>query len=107
MVTLILLVLGVISTWLASNSFHAMPGEITGKAKEIFAIHERMADFTLWFALVALVIKIVSHFFYQRKLMLESVVALLLVGSAITVSIAGHHGAMLVYMQGIGPMGKY
>ena len=106
-VTLILLVLGIISTWLASNSFHAMPGEITGKAKEIFAIHERMADFTWWFARVALVIKIVSHFFYQRKLMLESLVALLLVGSAITVSIAGHHGAMLVYMQGIGPMGKY
>ena len=105
--TLILLALGVLSTWLASNSFHAMPGELTGKAKEIFDIHERMATFTWRFSLVALLIKIISHFFLHRKLWAESVIALLLIGSAITVSIAGHHGAMLVHMEGIGPMGKY
>ncbi|MEO5569504.1 MAG: DUF2231 domain-containing protein [Bacteroidia bacterium] len=106
-VTLILLALGVISTWLASNPLHAMPGDLTGKAKEIFETHEQMADLTWWLSLVALIIKIVSHFFFNRKLFMESAVALLLVGSAITVSIAGHHGAMLVHMEGIGPMGKY
>ena len=106
-VTLILLGLGVITTWLASNTFHAMPGELTGKAKEIFDTHEQMADFTLWFALAALLLKIASHFFLNRKLISEAGVAILLVGSAITVSIAGHHGAMLVHMEGIGPMGKY
>jgi uncharacterized membrane protein len=105
--TLILLVLGVLTTWLASNSFHAMPGELTGRAKEIFDRHEQMADFTWWFALAALLLKIVSHFVFKRKLLTEVGVTLLLVGSAITVSIAGHHGAMLVYMQGIGPQGKY
>ena len=106
-VTLILLALGVISTWLASNPFHAMPGELIGKAKEIFDTHEQMADFTWWLALIALLVKIASHFFLNRKWWVESTTALLLVGSAITVSIAGHHGAMLVHMEGIGPMGKY
>ncbi|MEO8087846.1 MAG: DUF2231 domain-containing protein [Bacteroidota bacterium] len=106
-VTLILLALGVLATWLSSNPFHAMPGELSGKAKEIFETHEQMADFTWWFALVALLLKIASHFFLKRKLLGEVVITLLLVGSAITVSIAGHHGAMLVHMEGIGPMGKY
>ncbi len=107
MVTLILLALGVITAWLASNTFHAMPGELTGKAKEIFDTHEQMATYTWWFSLLALILKVPSHFFLKRKLVPESVVTLLLVGSAITVSIAGHRGAMLVYMQGIGPEGKY
>lgn len=105
--TLILLTLGVIFAWLASNTFHADTGELRGKAAEIFAKHEQMASFTWWFALIALITKIVSHFFLKRKWWMESIVALLLLGSAIFVSITGHHGAKLVYMQGIGPLGKY
>ena len=106
-VTLILLALGVIGTWLSSNTFHAHPEELTGKAKEIFEMHEQMADFTWWFSLGALALKIVSHFFLKRKWWMESAVALLLIGSAVTVSIAGHHGAMLVHMEGIGPKGEH
>ncbi len=106
-VTLILLALGVITAWLASNTFHAMPGQLIGSAKEIFAIHEQMASLTWWFSLIALLIKIPSHFYFKRKWWIEGLVALLLIASAVTVSIAGHHGAMLVYMQGIGPQGKY
>ena len=37
---------------------------------------------------------------------MELIVAVPLIASAVTVSIAGHHGAMLVHMEGIGPMGK-
>jgi uncharacterized membrane protein len=106
-VTLILLLLGVISAWLASNTFHAMPGELTGKAKEIFDTHEQMASLTWWFSLVASFVKTASHFFLDRKGWIETAVALLLIASGITVSIAGHHGAMLVHMEGIGPQGKY
>lgn len=106
-VTLILLALGVITAWLSSNTFHADTGVLTGKAKEIFETHEQMADFTWWFSLIALIGKIISHFFLNRKIWLEIIVSLFLIASAITVSIAGHHGAMLVHMEGIGPMGKY
>ena len=106
-VTLILLTLGVITAWLASNTFHAMPGILTGQAKEIFDTHEQMATLTWWFSLAALLIKFFSHFFLKRKWLSEALVSLLLILSGITVSIAGHHGAMLVHMEGIGPMGKY
>lgn len=106
-VTLILLALGVISTWLSSNTFHADTGVLAGKAKEIFQTHEQMATLTWWFSLFALIIKIPSHFFFKRKWWLETAASLLLIASAVTVSIAGHHGAMLVHMEGIGPMGKY
>ena len=105
--TLILLSLAVITTWLASNTFHADPGVLKGKAAEIFKVHEKMASYTWWFSLAALIAKLVSHFFLKRKWWIESVTTLLLICAGITVSIAGHHGAMLVYMQGIGPEGKY
>lgn len=105
--TLILLALGVISAWLASNTFHAHPAELTGSAKEIFETHEQMASFTLWFSLIALLIKIPSHFFMKRKWWMESIATLFLLASVITVSIAGHHGAMLVHIEGIGPKGEH
>ncbi|MEO6904061.1 MAG: DUF2231 domain-containing protein [Bacteroidia bacterium] len=105
--TLILLALGVISAGLASNTFHAHPLELTGRAKEIFETHEQMASFTWWFSLIALLIKISSHFFMKRKWWMESIATLFLLASAITVSIAGHHGAMLVHIEGIGPKGEH
>ncbi len=105
--TLILLALGLITSWLASNTFHADTGVLAGRAKEIFDTHEQMADLTSWFSLAALLLKILSHFFLNRKLWIELVTTFFLIASGVTVSIAGHHGAMLVHMEGIGPMGKY
>lgn len=106
-VTLILLVFGVVTAWLSSNIFHAHPEELTGRAKEIFETHEQMADLTWWFSLLALTGKIGSHFFMKGKIWLEIIIFFLLTASAITVSIAGHHGAMLVHMEGIGPKGSH
>ena len=105
--TIILLSLGVLSTWLASNIFHAHPAELAGKANEIFETHEQMATLTWWFSLSALIAKIGSHFFLERKWWIESMTAVLLIVSAVGVSIAGHHGSMLVHMEGIGPMGNH
>ncbi len=107
MTALILLTLGFITTWLSSNTFHAHPEELTGKAKEIFETHEQMADLTFWFSLIALTGKIISQFFLKRKIWMEIIVSVLLTASAVTVSIAGHRGAMLVHMEGIGPKGNH
>lgn len=106
-VALGLLTLGVITAWLSSNTFHAHPEELTGRAKEIFETHEQMANLTWWFSLAALIGKISSQFFLKRKLLMELIVFVLLMASAVTVSIAGHHGAMLVHMEGIGPKGNH
>lgn len=105
-VALVLLALGVITAWLSSNTFHADPEALTGRAKEIFETHEQMANFTWWFSFAALIGKIIAHFILKRKTWLEIIISLFLISSAITVSIAGHHGAMLVHMEGIGPKGN-
>lgn len=102
----ILLAFGTISAWLSSYLFHAHPSELPGNAQSIFQTHELFAQYTLWFALSALVVKLVSHFFLERKAWIEAVVSILLLTSAITVSVAGHHGAQLVHIEGVGPKGN-
>ncbi len=106
-VALALLALGVLSAWLSSNTFHADPDTLTGRAREIFETHERMANLTWWFSLSALLFKIASRFILKRNVWMEILVSILLIISTITVSIAGHHGAMLVHMEGIGPKGNH
>ncbi len=105
--TLILLLIGTISVWLASNTFHAHPMNLPEHVSGIFETHELMAKYTWWLALAALAAKGVSHFFVSRKWWSEAAVLILLVGASITVSIAGHHGAQLVHMGGVGPQGKF
>jgi uncharacterized membrane protein len=106
-VALVLLTLGVLTAWLSSNTFHAHPEELTGRASEIFKTHEQMASLTWWFSLFALLFKIVSRFIVKRNLWMEILASGFLIISTITVSIAAHHGAMLVHMEGIGPKGNH
>ncbi len=107
LVTLILLATGIVSAWLASNTFHAHPHELAGRAKEIFEVHEEMADLTFWFGLFALIGKIISYYFVRNSKVVEFVVTILMLSAATTVSIAGHHGAMLVHQEGVGPQGHH
>jgi hypothetical protein len=102
-----LLFAGTVAVWLASNVFHAHTAGLTGRAAEIFAEHELLADYTWRLALAALASKALSHFVWKQKLWSELVVAALLVACSITVSIAGHHGAQLVYLEGVGPQGRH
>lgn len=107
MATLLLLVAGTSSAWLASNVFHVHVMNLTESAAQIFETHELMAKYTFWLAIAALVAKAVSHFYLSRRWWSEAAVLILLVGASITVSIAGHRGAQLVHMEGVGPQGKY
>ncbi len=104
---LIMILVGAISAWLASNVFHAHPKDLAERASEIFETHELMAQLTFWFALAALVAKTISHFVIKRKWWSEAIVFLFLLAASITVSIAGHHGSELVHIEGVGPQGKY
>ncbi len=105
--TVLFLFVGTISVWLASNIFHAHPAGLPEDIRVLYEEHELMAKYTWWLALAALASKGVSHFFLNRKWWSEAVVLALLVGASITVSIAGHHGAQLVHIKGVGPQGQY
>lgn len=104
---LLLLFAGTVAVWLSSNTFHAHPMNLPEHVNEIYATHELMAQYTWWLALAALAAKAVSHFYIKRKWWSEAFVLALLIGASITVSIAGHHGAQLVHMGGVGPQGQY
>lgn len=100
-----LTVLGFLTGLLAAFVFHAHPSQdINPTAHEIFETHEKLAFITLWLSGIASLFK-VSGLFISKK-WLEIVALLFLLGSAVTVSIAGHHGSELVYKQGIGPKGE-
>ncbi len=98
-------VIGFITGLLAATVFHAHPShDINAKAMEIFKEHEKLAFITLWISGFASAFKIAGLVIRQKWI--EIVAFLFLLGSAIAVSIAGHHGSELVYKQGIGPKGE-
>lgn len=105
--SLLLLFVGVITVWLASNTFHAHPANLPEQINSIYEEHELMAKYTWWLSLAALAVKAVSHLYLKRKWWSEAVVLVLLIAASITVSVAGHHGAQLVHMGGVGPQGQY
>jgi uncharacterized membrane protein len=97
---------GFLGGLLAATLFHADPAPgINAKAHEIFECHEKLAFATIWISGIASLFKIGSLFIHKKWL--DVVSLLLLLASATTVSIAGHHGSELVYKQGIGPKGEH
>lgn len=104
---LLLLFAGAATVWLSSNTFHAHPMNLPDHVSDIYETHELMAEYTWWLSLAALAVKAVSHFYLKRKWWSEGVVLALLIAASITVSIAGHHGAQLVHMGGVGPKGQF
>ncbi len=106
-VTLLLLLFGFAGAWVASEYAHPHTTGLSEYAYKVLLEHERFASITVWSSGIALLLKIISHFFLRMKLWTEILVALLLIVSASAVSLAGHHGAQLVHIEGVGPMGKY
>lgn len=107
-VTIIILSLGFTGAIVAGKYVHPhTTNEISERAALVLAEHERFASLTIWLSGAGLLFKIFSHFFMKRKLWTEIIVALILLSAAITVGIAGHHGADLVHIEGIGPQGKF
>ncbi len=106
-ITLFLLAGGLVSAILASNTFHPHTSGLPANLQRLLETHELYASLTIWLATVAFVFKFISHFWLKRKRWAEIVVLLFLTGSAVTVSLAGHLGSQMVYIENIGPKGNY
>lgn len=106
-ITLILLVAGFLGAYVAGNFFHPHTDELNELARQVLEKHERYADLTLWLSGIGSLLKIISHLFLNRKTWAEVAVVLLLMGSAWSVSMAGHYGATLVHLHGVGPQGAH
>ena len=90
----------------ASTIFHAMPKGLPPKAAAIFAAHEQYASYTLWLAGITLLLAGVGEFFQIRRRAYAGLVLASALAAAGAVSVAGHHGAQLVYVEGVGPKGN-
>jgi uncharacterized membrane protein len=106
--TLFIMAAAFFSALAASTIFHAMPSADAPKAAmEIFEEHEKYAQLTLWMSGITLLLKSIGIFFKINRRLYELIVLLAAIIAAIFLSIAGHHGAKLTHVAGVGPMGRY
>lgn len=98
---------GVTAAWFASRNFHPHTHGISEHAQLVLDQHDKWADWTINLGIVGLVLQVINLFAFKGKRWAAAVVALILIGSAYSVSRAGHYGSQLVHIEGIGPQGKY
>lgn len=107
-ITLFILAGGVVGAYIAGNYFHPHTVGLTSSASKILAHHELFASLTLYSSIAALILKIAAMFIFRgKKRLFEIIVAFTLLFSAVSVSIAGHWGAYLTHIEGVGPQGKF
>lgn len=107
LITLVLLLGGTIGAFVASNFTHPHTTELNEVAAQLLNQHENYAGYTKWISLMAVLLKAGSHFYFDRKVWIEIVVVILLAGAAFCVSQAGHYGAALTHLHGIGVKGEF
>lgn len=107
-VTLAIMAGGFFSSLAASTIFHAEPSADAPRAAlEIFEQHEKYAQLTLWMSGITFLLKGIGVFFRINRRSFEIIVLIAAIIAAVFLSIAGHHGARLTHIAGVGPMGKY
>ena len=107
-VTLVIMAGAFFSSLAASTIFHAEPSADAPKAAlEMFEAHEKYAQLTLWMCGITFLLKSIGVFFKINQRSFEIIVLIAAIIAAVFLSIAGHHGAKLTHVAGVGPMGKY
>lgn len=105
---LFLLVGGLLGAFLAGSLLHPHTQDLTKNALLILKQHELYAALTLYSSLAAFIVKLSGILFVKKmKFPLEIITTVVLFFSAICVSIAGHSGAHLTHIEGVGPKGNY
>ncbi|MCU0426692.1 MAG: hypothetical protein MUF71_13810 [Candidatus Kapabacteria bacterium] len=110
--TLALTLLGFVAAYLASTTFHAHVDVISDAAEAVLKQHDLYAEWTVRGAALTLLLKLLSQFLVQPRfsrftLPIEALVLLVAIATAVAVGIAGHHGAELTHIYGIGPQGNF
>lgn len=102
-----ILLIGVLAAWMAGRNFHPHTHGISEHAKMVLEQHDTWAEWTINAGIIALILQVVNLFVFKTKRWAMAVIAVILTTSAFSVSCAGHYGAQLVHIEGIGPQGKY
>lgn len=103
--TLLILAGGFAGALAASTTFHAIPTGLAPRAAAVFAAHEKYAGYTLWLSGITLLLRGIGQFFKIQRRAYEMLVLAFALAAAGVLSVAGHRGAQLVYVEGVGPQG--
>jgi uncharacterized membrane protein len=102
-----LIVSGFTVAMLASTKFHPHTHGMSDHARQILALHDQYAEWTLYLAGIAATLQVLNLFFFKTRRQAFAIVAFVMIASAYCVAHAGHYGAQLVHIEGVGPQGKY
>jgi uncharacterized membrane protein len=105
-VTLMVLA-GFITAYAATTWAHPHTTGLSAHAQLVLEQHDLYALYTIYLAGLGLVAQLLSLFAFKGKRWSIAVAAIVLVGAGYTVSMAGHYGAQLVHIEGVGPEGKF
>lgn len=105
--TLLLLLGGFLGAYVASTLVHPHTTGLTEAASLVLEKHDAFADYTMWLSGIGLLLKTISLFFFKDKVWFEIIIALALAGAAFSVSKAGHYGATLAHIHGVGVQGNF
>ena len=104
--TLVLLVAGFAGALLASQVFHPHAHDLAPKVQKVLEEHESLASWTLWLSGIALLLKVINQVLLKQNRWMDILVFLVITGSAISVTLAGHLGSQLVFIEEVGPGGN-
>lgn len=96
-----------IGAYIAGEFAHPHAHDLGEMAKKVMHNHDQFAMWTIYSSALAAVLKLISVFFVKQKRGFEIVVAVVLLFSAYSVAEAGHYGAQLVFIEGVGPQGEH
>ena len=104
---IVLAAAGLFGGILAGYVFHPHTTGLNVEAATVLSNHDLFATLTLYVAAIAVALGALTCTKHIHNVSLQATVSALLLLSTITVSLAGHYGAMLVHLYGVGPEGHY
>ena len=102
-----LVLVGFIAAYLAGRNFHPHTHGLTEHAKLVLEQHDFWADWTINLGFIGLLLQGINLFIFQSKRWAMAIVAVVLLSAAYAVAQAGHYGAQLVHIEGVGPEGNF
>lgn len=100
---------GTLGAWVSSELLHAHATGLSPIVAELFESHEYWAKVTVWISTAGLLIGLVRLVVRKFKgaIWLDLTGAALFLVASFAVAVAGHQGACLTHIHGIGPMGNH
>jgi uncharacterized membrane protein len=103
----IMVLLGFVTAYASTYWSHPHTDGLTEHAELVLAQHDKYAYYTIYLSGLGLLAQLLSLFLFKGKRWSIAVAAVILIGAGYAVSMAGHYGAQLVHIEGVGPQGKY